>query len=251
VTGPDPLLGGKLTTMVAQSREYRLATAFVRLADTLVDEYDVVELLQSLVDTCADLLDASAAGILLAAEDDGLELIASTSEQSRLIDILQVSSGKGPSIECFTTGVPVEVADVSRVSDEWSQFRELAAEEGVLSVHAVPLRLRGSVIGTLTLFRTTTGELTAEDASVAQGLADVATIGILHERALRESSLAREQLQHALGSRVVIEQAKGVIAQQQGVDMDAAFARLRGYARSNSISLRDVAARVVAREFTV
>jgi GAF domain-containing protein len=237
--------------MADANRERQLAATFVRLADTLVAEYDVVELLQSLVDTCAEVLDASAAGLLLAAENDGLDLVASTSESSRLVDTLQLSSGAGPSIETFRTGKQVAVPDVGDVRTEWSEFRDRALQEGFRAVHAVPLRLRDSVIGCLTLFRNEPGRMSDEDASVAQGLADVATIGILHERALRESTIAADQLRYALESRVVIEQAKGVIAQRSGVDMDEAFRRLRSYARSHNSILRDVATRVISRELEI
>jgi transcriptional regulator with GAF, ATPase, and Fis domain len=237
--------------VVEQSRERLLASTFVRLADTLVADYDVVELLQSLVDTCAELLDASAAGLMLAAESDGLELIASTSEQSRLVDTLQVSSGAGPSVECFHTGLAIDVPDIALVRPAWSDFRDRALSEGFCSAHAVPLRLRKSVIGTLTLFRGEVGSLSTEDASVAQGLADVATIGILHERALRESATATEQLQNALNSRVVIEQAKGVIAQLHGVDMDDAFRLLRAHARSTGTNLRQIASDIVERRVSI
>jgi transcriptional regulator with GAF, ATPase, and Fis domain len=237
--------------MTDANRERQLAATFVRLADTLVAEYDVVDLLQSLVDTCAEVLDASAAGLLLAAESDGLELVASTSEHSRLVDTLQLSSGAGPSIETFRTGRQVAIVDVNDVPADWAEFRDRALAEGFHSVHAVPLRLRNSVIGCLTLFRSVTGGLSEEDASVAQGLADVATIGILHERALRESTIAADQLRYALESRVIIEQAKGVIAQRGGVDMNEAFRLLRAYARSHNTILRDVASRVVARELDI
>jgi GAF domain-containing protein len=230
------------------ARERLLARTFVRLADTLVAGYDVVDLLQSLVDTCAELLDASAAGILLASDKSGLVLVASTSESSRLVDTLQVSSGFGPSILSFRTGKQQSIADIREAPDEWAEFRERALAEGFLAAHAFPLRLRDSVIGCLTLLSEKPGRLSEEDASVAQGLADVATIGILHERALRESAIATEQLRYALESRVVIEQAKGVIAQRRGVDMDEAFRLLRVHARTNGINLRDVAASVVARE---
>jgi GAF domain-containing protein len=237
--------------MVRESREWLLATTFVRLADTLVADYDVVELLQSLVDNCADLLDASAAGLLLAADEGGLDLVASTSEQSRLVETLQASSGTGPSSESFLTGRPVAIADIARVPESWSAFRDRALAEGFRSAHAVPLRLRNTIIGSLTLFRTTPGLLSDEDASVAQGLADVATIGILHERALREVAITKIQLQFALDSRVVIEQAKGVIAQKRDVDMDKAFELLRIHARSHGANLRDVARQVVDRSLTI
>jgi len=233
--------------MVSQTRDGRLAAAFVALADTLVADYDVVELLQTLVDTSADILSASAAGILLADDTGDLELIASTSESSRLVGMMQLSTGHGPSIECFTTGKAVAVDNIAALGPNWTEFQRDALDQGFRSAHAVPLRLRRSVIGTLTLFRAEPGVLNEEDSSVAQGLADVATIGILHERALRESDIAQQQLQHALNSRVVIEQAKGVVAQIKGVDMDAAFRLLRDHARSNSLGLRDVADQVVSR----
>lgn len=233
--------------MASITRERRLTSAFVTLADTLVAGYDVVELLQTLVDTCADLLDASAAGIMLADAGGELSVVASTSEQSLLVETMQLSSGFGPCVECFTTGLAVTVGDVENLGDRWPGFREAALEQGFRSVHGVPLRLRGNVIGTLNLFRSRVGPLTEEDMSVAQGLADVATIGILQERAIREADTATRQLQHALDSRVLIEQAKGVLAYMRDVDMDAAFRMLRDHARSNNLNLRDVAELVVNR----
>jgi GAF domain-containing protein len=229
------------------TRESRLAATFVALADTLVAEYDVVELLQRLVDSCAELLEASAAGLLLADHLGYLELVASTSEESRLVDTMQVSTGRGPSVQCYTTGLVVTVPDITKLDGEWHDFRSKALQQGFLSAHAVPMRLRGTIIGTLTLFDTQTGELSNEDTSIAQALADIATIGILHERALRESDIAQQQLQHALNSRVVIEQAKGVIAQVHNVSMDEAFRRLRSHARSNGLGLHEVATGVVDR----
>jgi len=237
--------------MVSDTRDSRLAAAFVTLADTLVADYDVVDLLQTLVDTCADLLDADAAGLLLTDGIGDLEVVASTSEESRLVDILQLRTGIGPSVECFRTGKVVAVADIRTLDGDWSEFRRESLEQGFLSVHAVPLRLRGNVIGTMSVFRSVAGALTSEDASITQGLADVATIGILHERALRESDIAQQQLQHALNSRVIIEQAKGVIAQTRGIGMDDAFRMLREYSRSNGRGLREVAEQVVARSLSL
>jgi len=237
--------------MASETRERRLTAAFVTLADTLVAGYDVVDLLQTLVDTCADLLDASAAGLMLADPAGDLAVVASTSEKSRLVETMQLSSGFGPCVQCFSTGAPVTVSDVAELGDEWPGFREAALEQGFRSVHGVPLRLRGNVIGTLNLFRTTTGALSDEDLSVAQGLADVATIGILQERAIREADIAKNQLQHALDSRVLIEQAKGVIAYMRDVDMDEAFQTLRSYSRNNGLNLRDVAELVVNRSLAL
>lgn len=237
--------------MISEARESRLAAAFVSLADTLVVGYDVVDLLQTLVDTCAELLDASAAGLLLANPAGELEVVAATSEQSRLVEMMQAKTGLGPCVECFRTGAPVAVPAVAELDDGWQAFRDEALRQGFNSVHAVPLRLRGTTIGALGLFGETPGLLSEQDASVAQGLADVATIGILHERALRESDIAQQQLQRALNSRVVIEQAKGVIAQTHGVDMDEAFRILRAQARSNSRNLRDIAELVVERKLVI
>jgi GAF domain-containing protein len=237
--------------MVSGTREKRLAAAFVTLADTLVAGYDIVELLQTLVDTCAELLDATAAGILLGDASGDLEVVASTSEESRLVDVMQTHSGRGPSMQCFLTGQPVSVTDIADLEGDWEDFRREALAQGFRSAQIVPLRLRGRIIGTLTLLRSEPGDLSEDDLTLAQGLADVATIGILHERAVRESDLAQTQLQHALNSRVVIEQAKGVIAQVRSVDMAEAFQILRTYSRAHNTSLRDVADRVVSRELSL
>lgn len=237
--------------MMADTREGRLVDTFVTLADTLVVGYDVVDLLHTLVDACANLLSASAAGIMLADATGQLALVASTSEKSRLVELMQLSAGNGPCVECFSTGLVYVLPDIESVKGAWPEFYEEAVAQGFHAVHAVPLRLRGEVLGTLNLFLDRTGSLTADDASVAQGLADVATIGILQERAARESELTQRQLQSALNSRVVIEQAKGVIAQLHGVDMDTAFATLRQYARGNNLSLHDVAAGVVGKTLSL
>ena len=231
--------------MAAESREGRLVTTFVTLADTIVASYDVVELLQKLVEACADILDASEAGILLAEPDGELSVVASTSERGSLVEMLQ---GEGPCGEAFDTGAVIDIANIEAVADKWPEFAGDAAAQGFRSVTAIPMTLRDTVIGTLNLFRAQAGALGELDLAAARGLADVATIGILHERTLRESALAREQLQHALDSRVVIEQAKGVIAQVNDVDMDRAFTLLRQYSRSNNLAIRDVAARIVNRE---
>ncbi|MCU1509846.1 MAG: hypothetical protein JWQ12_2111 [Glaciihabitans sp.] len=234
--------------MTASTRDGRLAAAFVTLADTLVDDYDVVDLLQELVDACADLFGASAAGVLIADPAGVLEVVASTSEDNRLVNLMQPRNGTGPCIESYETGTVVAIPDISQLDDEWPEFRAESDALGFRSVHAVPLRLRGVTIGTLGIFRDEPGLLDLEDSSIIRGLADVATIGILHERAIRESDIAMEQLQNALNSRVIIEQAKGVIAQLRDVGMDEAFGRLRAYARSNNLILRDVAGLVVSRE---
>lgn len=225
----------------------RLLETFARLADTLVDDYDIVELLQMLVDTCRDLLDTTAAGILLSDSRGELELVASTSEAGRLVEMMQLSAEAGPCIESFRSGRPVSVPDIAEIGDEWRQFREAALAQGFRSVDALPLRLRDSTIGTLNLLRATPGAAQHEDILAAQAFADVATIGILHERSIRESAVLSSQLQAALNSRIVIEQAKGVVSHTQGVSIDEAFTLMRAYARSHSMGLSVVAARLVDR----
>ncbi|MES2094992.1 MAG: GAF and ANTAR domain-containing protein [Actinomycetota bacterium] len=237
--------------MMAETREGRLVTTFVTLADTLVVGYDVVDLLHTLVEACGNLLSASAAGIMLADSTGQLALVASTSEKSRLVELMQLSSGNGPCVESFTTGRVYMLPDIETVKDIWTEFYLEATEQGFHAVHAVPLRLRGDVLGTLNLFLDHTGSLTPDDAAVAQGLADVATIGILQERAARQSEITRQQLQFALNSRVVIEQAKGVLAHLHTIDMDTAFTNLRQYARSHNLTLREVADGVVNKSLTL
>lgn len=220
---------------------------FVRLADTLVDDYDVVDLLQVLVDTCRDLLDTTAAGILLADSRGELEVVASTSEASRLVEMMQLSAEAGPCIESFRSGRRVCVPDIGRTEERWRQFRQAALAQGFRSMDALPLRLRDTTIGTLNLLRSTPGEAEEDDIAAAQAFADVATIGILHERSIRESEVLSSQLQAALNSRIVIEQAKGVVSHTRGVSIDEAFTLMREYARSHSLGLSLVAARIVDR----
>jgi transcriptional regulator with GAF, ATPase, and Fis domain len=229
------------------TREEILLESFATLADSLVAGYDVVELLQKLVETCRDALDVTAAGLLLADEEGSLELVASTSEESRLVELMQVSADAGPCIECFHSGSAVTVPDLKNAPARWAAFRDAALEEGFAAVYAIPLRLRENRIGGLGLFRAEAGEMSDGDLRAAQALADVATIGILQERALRESDAVRQQLQLALNSRVLIEQAKGVLAFTHDLNMDEAFGMLRGYARQNRLPLVEVAQGLVNR----
>ncbi|TFC83365.1 ANTAR domain-containing protein [Cryobacterium cheniae] len=237
--------------MIDETREDRLVDTFATLADTLVADYDVVELLQTLVESCASLLDIEAAGILLADADGELEVVASTSEASRLVEVMQLSARAGLCVECFTTGSVVSLPDVEDSPPAWRRFRESAREQGFAAVHAIPLRLRATTIGALNLLSTVPGALRQQDVRAAQALADVATIGILQERTLRESNSVRDQLMSALNSRVVIEQAKGVISHSRGVSMEEAFALLRSHARSNHLLLSQVAQRLVDQTLTI
>lgn len=234
--------------MTAITREARLLQTFAMLADTLVDDYDVVDLLQSLVDACRDLLDTTAAGILLADRGGELELVASTSEASRIVELMQLGARDGPCIECYRTGQAISVPSIYEAPVEWAAFRDSALGQGFASAEAIPLRLRDATIGTLNLLRSEEGPVEEADMVAARAFADVATIGILHERSLRESEVLSEQLQLALNSRVVIEQAKGVVSFTNGVPVDEAFDLIRAYARRHQLPLRDVASRLVRRE---
>ncbi|MBF4583830.1 GAF and ANTAR domain-containing protein [Curtobacterium sp. VKM Ac-2865] len=233
--------------MTDAAREARIVDTFATLADTLVDSYDVVELLQTLVETCADVLDVDAAGILLANTWGELEVIASTSETSRLMEVLQLDAEAGPCMRAFATGQPVVCPDIADAPAEWAAFSAGALALGVRSAHAVPLRLRATVIGTLNLFGTSTGTLSGPDLRIARAMADVATIGILHERTLREHEVVQAQLQRAIGSREVIEQAKGVVSHVKGVSIEDAFGVIRAHAVATGDRLSDVAQAIVAR----
>lgn len=237
--------------MPKQSREARINAAFVAVADTLTTNYDVVDLLHTLVGECAEILNVQAGGLLLADADGHLQLVASTSESADLVEVMQLSVGAGPCVDCFTTGTVVSVPDLVATGDKWPTFRDAALSQNFLSVHATPMRLRGSVIGTLNLFSTSVGEVSAADTAVAQALADVATIGIIQERLTAQSQLVAEQLQNALSSRVMIEQAKGALAQATTMTIDEAFDSLRKYARSHNLTLHSVAEGVANRTISI
>jgi transcriptional regulator with GAF, ATPase, and Fis domain len=238
--------------MTETSREERLLEAFASLTNVLVDDYDVVDLLQRLVETCLTLLDVAEVGLLLEDPATGrLELVASSSEESTTVEAIQLAAYEGPCIETFERGEIVRVPDISAVAEEWAEFRDASAAEGFLSVCGIPMRLRDSTIGALNLFRTELGDLNDQDVRAAQTLAHVATIGVLNERSFRAADAVREQLQLALNSRVVIEQAKGVVAHTHAVGMEEAFERIRGYARSNGLPLAQVARRLVERTLTI
>lgn len=228
-----------------------LLQTFALLTQTLVAGYDVVDLLQTVVERSRSLLDATDAGIMLAADDDTLELIASTSESGRLVEALQISADAGPCIESFVSGHIVSVDDEPATPAAWAPFSGLASELGFRSVHAVPLRLQDLTIGTLNLLRHAPGELRERELVAARALADVATIGIVQERSLRETQTVREKLRNALGTRVVIEQAKGVVAQLRSISPEAAFAVIRDYSRTHQLPMSHVASALTTRTLSL
>ncbi|MEO7146511.1 MAG: GAF and ANTAR domain-containing protein, partial [Terrimesophilobacter sp.] len=197
------------------------------------------------------ILDTEAGGLMLVDAFGDLQVVASTNEQADFVELMQLNAGAGPCIESFTTGTAVAVADIDEFGTQWPQFRSAALQKGFRSVLATPMRLRGDVLGTMNLFSTHVGGLSARDAAIAQALTDVATIGILQERSIRESGLVSEQLQRALDSRILIEQAKGALSQTFSIGMDEAFAMLRNHARSRNLSLHAVAEGVANRSIDI
>jgi GAF domain-containing protein len=225
----------------------RLGQTFVELADTLVAGYDLIEFLQTLTERCVELLEVDAAGLLLASPDGTLMLVAASTEQARVVELLQLQQDEGPCPESFRTGRPVIVSDTGAPAAmaRWPRFAAAAAQQGFAGVHAVPMRLRHQVIGTLNLFSAAPGGLDPASARAARALVDVATIGILQERAVREQELVAGQLQAALNSRVQIEQAKGILAERLSTSPDQAFLLLRRYARNHNQALTELAADVI------
>jgi GAF domain-containing protein len=218
----------------------------VELADTLVDEFDIVDLLTTLSDRCLDVLDIAAAGIMLADGDGQLRAMTSTDEAMRVVELFELQSDEGPCLDCFHTGQPVVNQDLRIVNGRWPRFAPVAVSAGFISADAIPMRLRRQIIGALNLFRSEPGAMSDEDVMVAQALADVATIAILQHRVMVETRELNEHLSGALSSRIIIEQAKGMIAQRVGLPVDQAFGRLRTHARNHNLRLSNLAGDIVA-----
>jgi transcriptional regulator with GAF, ATPase, and Fis domain len=226
-------------------REQRLAETFVELADTLVADFDVVEFLHALANRCVELLGVQAAGLMLADQRGELRLVGASSEQARLLELFELEADQGPCVACYQAGTPVAETDLDPADARWPGFAARAQATGFRAVHALPLRLRSEVIGVLNLFSTAPGPLDRRNIRIGQAMADVATIGLLQQRAIRERQVLAEQLQGALNSRVLIEQAKGVLAERMGVDMDSAFRWLRDHARQRNRRLTEIAEDVI------
>jgi AmiR/NasT family two-component response regulator len=231
--------------MAASTREQMLLETLTVVADTLIDDFDVVEFLHELAERCAAICEAVDVGIVLVNDRPELVVMASTSERLHAIEALQLSAGHGPCLDAFVTGEVVTASSREEIARRWPALAEGVRDTGYQSVHAVPLRLRRTTVGSLNFFRDREGRLELDDVIAAQTIADVATIGLVQERAIREAATARDQLQHALDSRVVIEQAKGVIAHRNGVDMETAWRMLRQRARSRQARVGDIARAVV------
>jgi GAF domain-containing protein len=227
------------------TREQRIVETFVELADTMVEDFDVIEFLHRLAERCVELLDCAEAGLLLADAAGVLRVMASSSERSDALDLLQSQNEEGPCFECYKHGALVSSENLTGDAGRWPTFAPMALQKGFRSVQAIPMRVRGETIGALNLFRATTGRLVEQDLPLGQGMADIAAIALLHERTVREAHSVVEQLQGALSSRVMIEQAKGVLAERAHIGVDAAFARLRAHARERNLRLSNVARELI------
>jgi transcriptional regulator with GAF, ATPase, and Fis domain len=223
-----------------------LSDTFVDLADTMVADFDVIDFLHLLTDRSVRLLSASAAGVVLADPRGDLRVAAASSEAAGLVELFQIQNDEGPCLDCFRTGRRVTAADLAGPDQRWPLFAAAASRAGFRVVEALPMRLRDQVIGALNLFGAGPGSFEQADLRIGQALADVATIGLLHEQNVRRSEAVAEQLQAALTSRVVIEQAKGKLAERLGTDMDQSFRMLRDYARNTNQRLTDVSRDFVA-----
>ena len=224
--------------------EALLVQTLVELADSLVDDFDVVELLSLLADRCVEVLGVAAAGVMLVAPEGDLRVVASSSDAMRVVELFELQSQEGPCLDCYASGEMVLNRDLT-VDSRWPSFGAVALGAGFQSAHALPMRLRGSVIGALNLFGRNGADLSESNLVAGQALAAVATIAILQQRVVSEVRVINDQLNTALTSRVVIEQAKGVLAERAGLTMQAAFEGMRWYARDNNLRLADVAARVI------
>jgi len=223
----------------------RLAQVFVELADTLVDEFDMLNFLQVLTERCVERLPADAAGLMLTDQRGAMQLMASSHERAREVAVRELRSKSGPSLDCFSTGTAITDVDLAIAHERWPAFAATAVGVGFGAAHAMPMRLRGQVLGALTLFTNGRDQFDKDSFAVGQAMADIATIGLLQERGLFDQQILSEQLQSALHSRVLMEQAKGMLAARAGVTVSAAFTRMRTHARNNGITLTAVATAVV------
>lgn len=232
-------------------REQLIADTFVELADTLVDEFDLIDFLHTVIERTVRLVDADAGGIMLADEHGRLEVMAASTQATRLVELFELQHDEGPCLDAFRFGRAVSRVDAAAMRAAWPSFTPRLAEAGFSSAQAVPLRLRNEVIGALNVFRVAPEGLSAEEMKLARALADVATVGIIQQRVISARELLAQQLQAALDSRVLIEQAKGVLAERSGISVDEAFVLMRGHARRTGAQLRQVVHAVLAGSLTL
>ncbi|MGV8857064.1 GAF and ANTAR domain-containing protein [Rhodoglobus sp.] len=236
--------------MDGTTREAQISAAFVTVAETLSADHDMVDVLHTFVERCAEIVCMDAGGLVLVDDTGELQLMTSTNEAAMMLESIQLEDGAGPCIDCFQSGNAVAIDDIS-ASVAWPVFSSTAVGLGFNSLLSIPMKVQGRVLGTMNLFRAASEAVSSRDAAVAQALADVATIGITHERALHEAHVVEEQLHNALTSRIAIEQAKGIVANGLSLSMDDAFGILRQYARDRNLTIRATSELVSRREVTV
>ena len=239
------VIGGEM------ARESLLISTLVELADNLVDDYDVIDVLSVLSDRCVQAIDIDAAGVMLASPAGELQYIASSSESMRLLELFQIQADEGPCVDCFSDGRAIINRALTDPDERWPRFSPEAIARGFNAVHCLPMRLRGRTIGALNLFRAQEGKLDEADVAVAQGLADVATIAILQHQSSLDANVLNVQVSNALNSRIIIEQAKGMISQATNCDVNEAFSRLRMFARNHNEGLTSIAHRIVEGQLGV
>ena len=232
------------------TRGDRLAQTFVDVADTLVADFDIVDFLTVLTVRCVELFDLAAAGLLLSDAADGVRVAASSNDRMQLLELFELQYDEGPCLDSYRTGQRIQCDDLAGAAERWPRFVPEAQSAGYASVYALPLRLRQQVIGSLNLLGGGPHALDEPGLIEAQALADVATIGILQHRAAAEQRLLAQQLQYALQSRILVEQAKGILAEFAHLEMDEAFTALRRYARDHNVRLVDVADALVERRLS-
>jgi GAF domain-containing protein len=227
------------------NRESLLIATLVELADNLVDDFDVIEVLTMLCNRCVETIDVDAAGVMLVSPAGELQYVASSSESMRILELYQIQAAEGPCVDCFNSGEAIIDRLLIDAIDQWPHFSPRAMEQGFNSVYCLPMRLRGRTIGALNFFRVDAVPLDESDVVVAQGLSGVATIAILQHQTSLDAKVLNSQLSKALDSRIIIEQAKGMVSQATNCDVLQAFDRLRAYARNHNARLTAVATAVV------
>jgi GAF domain-containing protein len=225
--------------------QQRLVSAFIALADTLVDTFDVMDFLDVLVGLSVELLDVDAAGLMLVDRSGILRQMAASRQDSRLRELFELQTREGPFVDCYRTGVSVVNVDPEGAITRWPTFFPAVRGAGYISVHAVPMRLREQVIGALNLLVSTKRVLSDDDVALGKGLADMAIIGLLQERAVHERQTLAEQLQGALNSRIMLEQAKGMLAERANIEVAEAFNVIRTNARRHGRRLAEVAGQII------
>lgn len=233
--------------MTSMSREQQVSEVFVQVADSLIDDFDLIEFLEQLCTHCVTLLDVSAVGILLASEKDTLHTVAASDETTHVLELFAIQHDQGPCLDCYRDGTARTNIDLNdpAATGNWPSFAERARGSGFHTSHVFPLRLRNRAVGAMNLFHTGRQPLTAPDTSLAQALADVATIALLQQRDLGQEQREKAQLQHALTTRIAIEQAKGILAERWNTNPDLAFTALRTYARTHQLRISELARQLI------